>query len=71
MLAKPSVLASSRGSFLPPISSLMQAIEPGAEFEVCIVRTFHAPGVPSILDSRRNTVRARFVVHLDQLRGVR
>jgi hypothetical protein len=41
----------------------------GSDFEVCVVRTYRMPGVPSILDGARNTVRARYVVHIDDLRG--
>lgn len=42
---------------------------PGSDFEVCVVRTYRMPGVPSVLDGGRNRVRARYVVHIDEFRG--
>jgi Flp pilus assembly protein TadG len=42
---------------------------PGEDFEVCVVRSYRVPGVPSMLDDGRNTVRARYVVHVDLFRG--
>jgi Flp pilus assembly protein TadG len=46
-------------------------LTPGTEFEVCVVRTFRLPAVPSILDGGRNTVSGRAVVHIDDYRGAR
>ncbi len=43
-------------------------LEPGAEFVACVVQVFTVPGVPSFLDSSRNTVTGRFVVHVDTYR---
>jgi Flp pilus assembly protein TadG len=44
-------------------------LEPGTDLEVCVVRRFRVPGVPGVLDAGRNTVRARYVVHLDDFRS--
>jgi Flp pilus assembly protein TadG len=46
------------------------SLEPGADFEVCVVRTFRVPAVPSYLDGGNNTVTGRFVVHVDDFRSV-
>lgn len=45
------------------------SLEPGAEFEVCVVRTFRVPAVPSFLDGGNNAVTGRFVVHIDDFRS--
>jgi len=45
------------------------SLEPGAEFEVCVVRTFRVPAVPSYFDGGNNTVSGRFVVHVDDFRS--
>ncbi|WP_344647493.1 hypothetical protein [Cryptosporangium japonicum] len=42
---------------------------PGARFEFCVRRTYRLPGVPTFLDARQNTIEARFVVHVDDLRS--
>ncbi|WP_051571922.1 hypothetical protein [Cryptosporangium arvum] len=43
--------------------------QPGARFELCVRRTYRLPGVPTFLDARRNTIEARFVVQVDDLRS--
>jgi hypothetical protein len=42
-----------------------ELLEPGAVFELCVIRTMTIPGIPSFLDARRNTVTGKFVVHVD------
>jgi hypothetical protein len=44
-------------------------LEPGADLEVCVVRRYRAPGVPGVFDGGNNTVRARYVAHLDPFRA--
>jgi hypothetical protein len=34
-----------------------------------VIRTFRVPGVPSYLDSGRNTVSGRYLVHVDDYRS--
>lgn len=46
-----------------------QTLEPGADFEVCVVRSFRVPGVPRFFDGGNNTVTGRFVVHVDDFRS--
>jgi hypothetical protein len=46
-------------------------LEPGADFEVCVVRTFRVPAVPSYLDGGNNAVTGRYVVHVDDFRSAR
>lgn len=45
-------------------------LAPGALFEFCVRRTYRFPGVPTVLDAGRNTVEARYVVRVDDLRSV-
>ena len=44
-------------------------LEPGADFEVCVVRVFRVPAVPSYLDGGNNAVTGRYVVHVDDFRS--
>jgi Flp pilus assembly protein TadG len=44
-------------------------LEPGADFEVCVVRIFRVPGVPSYFDGGNNSVTGRYVVHVDDFRS--
>jgi Flp pilus assembly protein TadG len=44
-------------------------LEPGAEFTVCVVRSFRLPGVPGYLDAGANTVTGEFTVHVDDFRS--
>lgn len=46
-------------------------LDPGADFEICVVRHFRVPGVPTILDGGNNTATGRYVVHVDDFRSVR
>ncbi len=46
-----------------------QTLDPGRDFEVCVVRVFHLPGVPSIFDGGQNQVIGRYVVHVDDFRS--
>jgi Flp pilus assembly protein TadG len=46
-------------------------LEPGAEFAVCVVRTFRLPAVPGYLGGGGNTVTGVFTVHVDQFRSLR
>ena len=48
-----------------------QTLQPGADFEVCVVREFRVPGIPTYFDGGNNTVTGRFVVHIDDFRGSR
>ncbi|SHN47791.1 TadE/TadG family type IV pilus assembly protein [Cryptosporangium aurantiacum] len=43
----------------------------GSRYELCVRTTYRLPGVPTLLDAGRNTVEARYVVRLDDLRGER
>lgn len=52
-------------------STVSLPLVPGADIEICVARTYRAPGVPGFLDSGRNTVRGRYLVHLDDFRAVR
>lgn len=72
----PDVLApdlSEGGNGLNVHSTVSQGeyppLVPGSDFEVCVVRVYRVPGVPGILDGGRNTIQARYVVHVDELRG--
>jgi Flp pilus assembly protein TadG len=47
------------------------SLDPGTDFEVCVVRTFAVPAVPSYFDGGNNTVTGRYVVHIDNFRSVR
>ncbi len=44
-------------------------LEPGADFEICVVRTFRIPAVPTYVDAGNNTVTGRYVVHIDDFRS--
>jgi hypothetical protein len=44
-------------------------LDPGADFEVCVVRTFRVPAVPSYFDGGNNTVTGRYLVHIDDFRS--
>jgi Flp pilus assembly protein TadG len=44
-------------------------LDPGADFEVCVVHVFRIPGVPSYFDGGRNSVTGRYVVHVDDFRS--
>lgn len=44
-------------------------LEPGTDFEVCVVRTFRVPAVPSYFDGGNNAVTGRYVVHVDDFRS--
>ncbi len=44
-------------------------LEPGSDFEVCVVRVFRVPAVPSYFDGGNNTVTGRYVVHIDEFRS--
>jgi Flp pilus assembly protein TadG len=46
-------------------------LEPGAEFAVCVVRTFRLPAVPGYLAGGGNTVSGVFTVHVDDFRSRR
>jgi Flp pilus assembly protein TadG len=46
-------------------------LEPGAEFTVCVVRTFRLPAVPGYLAGGGNTVSGVFTVHVDDFRSRR
>jgi Flp pilus assembly protein TadG len=50
-------------------STVSPPLAAGSEFEVCVVRSYRVPGVPGVLDAGRNTVTARYVVHVGRLRG--
>jgi hypothetical protein len=41
---------------------------PGAQFAICVTEPVTVPAVPGLLLGRRNTVTARFLVHLDAYR---
>jgi len=68
------VAAANRGltvdSTVSPVSAL-PPLEPGTRFELCVRRTYRFPGVPTVLDAGRNTIEARYVVHVDELRSRR
>lgn len=46
-----------------------QTLDPGKDFEICVVRVFQLPGVPSIFDGGQNQVIGRYVVHVDDFRS--
>lgn len=50
---------------------VVPTLEPGAEFAVCVQRTFRLPGVPGYLDAGRNTVAGLYTVHIDDFRSAR
>jgi Flp pilus assembly protein TadG len=52
-------------------ASRAPTLEPGAEFTVCVVRSFRLPGVPRYLDAGGNTVSGVFTVHVDEFRSAR
>jgi hypothetical protein len=54
-----------------PASAEFPSLTPGARFEFCVRRTYRLPGVPTLVDGGHNVVEARFVVHVDDLRGER
>jgi hypothetical protein len=45
-------------------------LTPGADFVVCVTRSFTLPWLPKFLDLHRNTVTGRFIVHVDNFRSV-
>jgi hypothetical protein len=44
-------------------------LDPGADFEVCVVRVFRVPAVPTYFDGGNNSVTGRYVVHIDDFRS--
>jgi Flp pilus assembly protein TadG len=50
-------------------SASVPTLEPGAEFTVCVVRSFRLPAVPGYLDAGANTVSGQFTVHVDDFRS--
>ena len=44
-------------------------LDPGADFEVCVVRVYRIPGIPSYFDGGNNTVTGRYIVHIDDYRS--
>jgi Flp pilus assembly protein TadG len=50
---------------------VVPTLEPGAEFAVCVIRTFRLPAVPGYLDAASNTVSGTFTVHVDDFRSRR
>jgi hypothetical protein len=50
---------------------VVPTLEPGAEFAVCVIRTFRLPAVPGYLDAASNTVSGAFTVHVDDFRSRR
>ncbi|MDQ1659219.1 MAG: hypothetical protein QOD41_4302 [Cryptosporangiaceae bacterium] len=46
-------------------------LEPGADFEVCVVRVYRIPGIPTYFDGGNNTVTGRYIVHVDDYRSAR
>lgn len=46
------------------------ALQPGAEFAVCVVRHAFLPGVPTILSGRGVTTVGRYLLHVDDFRTV-
>lgn len=44
-------------------------LEPGADFEVCVVRVYRIPGIPTYFDGGNNTVTGRYIVHVDDYRS--
>jgi Flp pilus assembly protein TadG len=52
-------------------AAVAPTLESGAEFTVCVVRSFRLPGVPGYLDAGRNTVTGAFTVHVDEFRSAR
>ncbi|GAA3399122.1 hypothetical protein [Cryptosporangium minutisporangium] len=57
-------------STVSPVSNA-PPLTPGSSYEFCVRRTHRLPGVPTLLDAGRNTVEARYVVRVDDLRGDR
>ena len=58
-------------STVSPVPGSTPPLTPGALFELCVRRTYRLPGVPTLLDAGRNTIEARYVVRVDDLRGGR
>ncbi|MCW2566848.1 MAG: hypothetical protein JWN54_945 [Mycobacterium sp.] len=52
-------------------ASVVPTLAPGAEFGVCVLRTFRLPAVPGYLDGGGNTVSGVFTVHVDDFRSLR
>jgi hypothetical protein len=52
-------------------AEVVPTLEPGAEFTVCVLRSFRLPGVPGYLDAGNNTVTGAFTVHVDEFRSSR
>jgi Flp pilus assembly protein TadG len=46
-------------------------LDPGAEFQVCVIRHQPLPAVPTVLSGRGVTTIGRFVVHVDEYRASR
>lgn len=46
-------------------------LAPGSDFEVCVIRTFRLPAVPSYFDGGNNSVTGRYIVHIDDFRSER
>jgi hypothetical protein len=47
------------------------ALLPGAEFTVCVARTVHFAGVPSVVSGGGVRTIGRYVLHVDDYRTVR
>jgi hypothetical protein len=43
-------------------------LDPGADFEMCVVHAVRVPAIPSYFDGGRNTVTGRYIVHVDDFR---
>jgi Flp pilus assembly protein TadG len=50
---------------------VVPTLAPGAEFTVCVVRSFRLPAVPGYLDEGANTVSGQFTLHVDDFRSRR
>ena len=46
-------------------------LDPGSEFQVCVIRHQRLPAVPTVLSGRGVTTVGRFVVHVDEYRASR
>lgn len=49
-------------------ATISPALQPGAEFAVCVVRHAFLPGVPTILSGRGITTVGRYLLHVDDYR---
>lgn len=52
-------------------ASVAPSLEPGAEFTVCVVRSFRLPGIPGYLDAGNNTVSGAYTGRVDDFRSRR